>query len=194
MEARTSSAAYASPLGQYEAEQLDKQVQSAAEQVTGSLDVLFALLDKARTGQVHVALGYSGWTAYLADRLKLVSAVLGSDERRTLAAELFQAGMSVRAIAEAIGTSKSTVSRQLSQTGTGKFGDKVISLNGKMQKRRNHGGGHRGPLDAAMKLRRVGSTIAKISGLEGADAEKQREICNLIEELLASIQPMPEPD
>lgn len=74
------------------------------------------------------------------------------------------------------------------RNGTGEFGGIVIGLDGKPYRRRDGGGGHRGPLDTAMKLRRVGSTIAKITGLEPDAAEKQTEIRRLIDELLASIQ------
>ena len=63
---------------------------------------------------------------------------------------------------------------------------------GERVQRRNGGGGHRGKLPSWMALLRVRSAIANISDLEGDDADKQTEICRLIDEVLASIQPAPE--
>ncbi|GFG95316.1 hypothetical protein [Mycobacterium timonense] len=52
-------------------------------------------------------------------------------------------------------------------------------------------GGSRGikPYD---RLIRAKSAIQKITGLEPDETEKQSQICRLIDELLASIQPAPE--
>lgn len=175
------------PLDQAEAVRLDEQIQAMADEAGEHLDHLAQLLAEAKAGQIHQALKFESWTAYLVDRLKPITKALDAYDRRALIGDLYEAGMSVRAIAEAVGTSKSTVARQVSQSGTGE--GETTGLDGNTYKRRHGGGGHRGPMDAVMKLKRVGSMVANITGLEPDDAEKQSEICRLIDQLLASIQP-----
>ncbi|OCB25679.1 hypothetical protein A5674_20730 [Mycobacterium malmoense] len=53
-------------------------------------------------------------------------------------------------------------------------------------------GGARGPQDAADKLVRAKTAIGNITGLDPDASEKKSEICRLIDELLASIQPAAE--
>lgn len=183
------------PLDLDAAEKLDRRIQRMADTAVRNLAAFADVLAEAKTGQIHAALGYDSWTAYLAERLKPITRALDTDDRRVLVAELYEAGMSLRAIAEAVGTSKSTVARQVSQSGTGDLGGEAVKTtgtDGKAYSRRNGGGGHRGPLDAVMKLRRAGSAIANITGLEPDDAARQAAICELIGELLASIQPVTE--
>lgn len=57
---------------------------------------------------------------------------------------------------------------------------------------RNHGGGYRGQMTPDMTLSRAKTAIGNINGLTPDAAEKQSEICRLIDELLASIQPATE--
>ena len=85
-------------------------------------------------------LGFDTWTAYLADRLKPITKTLSADDRRQLIAMLHEAGMSVRDIAVTADMSKSTVQRQVSQSGTDD--DETIGLDDKTYQRRN--GGYRG--------------------------------------------------
>lgn len=59
---------------------------------------------------------------------------------------------------------------------------------GERRQRRNGGGGHRGKLPRSLALRRAGSLIANIEGLNGEDAQKQTAICDLIADLMASIE------
>jgi hypothetical protein len=166
--------------------QLDEQICVVAEGAGQCLDNLANMLATAEAGQIHQALGFDSWLEYVADRLKPIIKSLSRGELSTLSAGLHEAGMSVRAIAEATGQSKSTVGRQVSQSGTD---GNVIGLDAKRYPRRNGGGGHRGPLDTVMKLNRAKTAFGNINDLEPDAAEKQWKICRLIDELLASIQP-----
>jgi hypothetical protein len=58
--------------------------------------------------------------------------------------------------------------------------------------RPNHGGGARGPQAAHDRLTRVKTAINNITGLDGEADEIKTEICRLIDDLLASIQPATE--
>lgn len=72
------------------------------------------LIREAQEGRAHEALGFPSWTAY-------VSAVcsdtplmrLSRDERRVIVADLAEQGMSTRAIAPVVGTTKDSVHRDL---------------------------------------------------------------------------------
>jgi hypothetical protein len=185
----TITAINTAALGRDAAVELDEQIRVVADGAGLCLDNLANMLTTAEAGQIHQELGFGSWPEYVADRLKPITKSLSRAELSTLALELHQAGMSVRAIAEATGLSKSTVGRQVSQSGTD---GNVIGRDTKRYPRRNGGGGHRGPLDTAMKLRRVGTAVGNITGLEPEDAEKLSEICKLIDEVLASIQPATE--
>lgn len=100
--------------------------------------------------------------------------------------------MSVRAIAEAVGTSKSTVSRQVSQSGTGE----TTGLDNKTYPRRNSGGGYRGHLAPHMRLNRAVKAIAGINVASAKDQaalrqqlqDTRRRVCELIDELIVSIK------
>ncbi|MFB1298797.1 hypothetical protein ACAG24_025165 [Mycobacterium sp. pW049] len=59
------------------------------------------------------------------------------------------------------------------------------------QSKRSNGGA-RGSRNAADTLTRAKTAIHNINGLDGVGVEKQSEICRLIDELLASIQPATE--
>lgn len=184
---------------------LDGQIQQLAGQAAEHLDYLADLLVEAQAGEIHLALGFPSWTAYLADRLKPIIKALDSDDRRALVMQLYESGMSVRAVAETVGTSKSAVARQVSQAGTGDHSatrttgrdgktytrtvaGKEEAVGGQQNPPRRGGGGHRGPLTADMKLKRVKASVGNIV-LEGHAAELQTEICRLIDELLSTLQP-----
>lgn|SRR5271166_794298 len=125
---------------------LDERIQRLAEAAGGHLDKLADLLAEAQGGQIHTTLGFPSWPAYLADRLKPITKTLDRDELCALVVQLYDAGMSVRAIAEAVDTSKSTVQRQVSeahpqtdsqvsQSGTGDEAVETTGLDGKLYPR-----------------------------------------------------------
>jgi transposase len=81
-----------------------------------------------------------------------------------LAVELYEHGMSLRAIAQPTGQSKSTVGRQVSQIGTAH--DKT----GLDSKTYRHNGGRRGPLTAKDRLSRAEKLI-RGANFAGIDAD-----------------------
>ncbi|MCX2934040.1 helix-turn-helix domain containing protein [Mycobacterium sp. CVI_P3] len=78
---------------------------------------LYDLVEQAKAGQIHLALGYASWTAYVADACK-IEIKIDRDKRRELVGWLSDEGMSQRAIAATLGVSKNTVTTDLSQIGT----------------------------------------------------------------------------
>lgn len=103
------------PLDKTKAEALDKKVIVATERVNTAADnfedrmlALSELVNQARTGQIHVALGFASWTAYFTARVEVP--VLGNlTERKPVIALLHDAGLSQRDIAKQIGVSAATV-------------------------------------------------------------------------------------
>lgn len=134
------------PLGRDAAVKLDGRIRRLAKQAGDQLVQVGRLLDEARSGRVHEALGHASWTAYVADALG-GSLQLSGEARLAMVSMMAGEGMSVRAIAAATGVGKSTVDRdlaQVSQRGTvdgdesaeptvpqRDSSDSVIGLNGK---------------------------------------------------------------
>ncbi|MBS9532078.1 hypothetical protein KIH27_00585 [Mycobacterium sp. M1] len=114
------------PMAEADARKLDMRIRNLATQVGGQLVTIGRLLDEARAGQIHRTLGYPSWPAYVADALG-GHLELSSDARLDVVELMAGAGMSVRAIAEATGASKSTVQRdmQVSRNGTPATADVV---------------------------------------------------------------------
>lgn len=174
------------------AQVLDGQIQTIAGNAAEHLDYLADLLVEAKAGGIHRHLGFSSWTAYLADRLLPITRALDTDDRRALIHELHQTGMSLRAVAEAVGISKSSVARQLSQSGTGAAVSdserQTTGLQGKGYARRHGGGGgHRGPLTPVMALKRLRSSTHNLAGLPEDAATLRDRICELMDQLIASL-------
>lgn len=167
--------------------ELDEQIQDMADKAAQHLDYLADLLVEAKTKSIYESLGFSSWTAYLAVRLKPITAALDADDRRALVVELYGAGMSMRAIAEAVDMSKSTVARQVSQGGTGEHGGETTGVDGNTYPRRNGGGGHRGPLTLEMRLCRLKTGVRNLTGLSEGGVAIQDQICELIDQLPAYV-------
>lgn len=99
------------PLSENKAKALDKRIRAAGEKVTANIEALWDLLEQAANGQIHVALGFPSWTAYVKDAVQIAT----SDrvERKELAKMMAGKGMSQRAIAGALGVSQKTIDRDL---------------------------------------------------------------------------------
>jgi len=119
------------PFSEEKAKELDAQIRKASEQVVNSFDHLIDLLEQAALGQIHVALGYKSWTAYVKDAVKI--APVDRDERKALAELMSGKGMSNRTIAAITGVSEGTVRNDLADADTP---EEVTGLDGKTYKKR----------------------------------------------------------
>ena len=106
------------PADQGTARRLDSRIRLMAGAVRDGLEKIAALIEQAKTGQIHLTLGFPSWTAYLADALGGNLAVDASI-RQELVCYLSGEGMSQRAIVAATGASKGTVSRNLAGAPSG---------------------------------------------------------------------------
>ena len=99
-----------------DARRLTERIRLMAMTVGDNIDKLKGLVSEARESEVHVALGYASWTAYLADVLGETPMRLERDVRQELVAELSAQGMSTRAIAPIVGVSQKTVDRDVRES------------------------------------------------------------------------------
>jgi transposase-like protein len=102
------------PLTRDAAEKLDGRIRRLAKQAGDQLVQVGRLLDEAKAGRIHEALGHPSWTAYIADALG-GQLQLSGEARQAMVQLMASEGMSVRAISAATGVSKSTVDRDISQ-------------------------------------------------------------------------------
>ena len=114
------------PLSEGKAKQLDKRIRAASTRFANEGDKLLDLLEEAATGQIHVALGFTSWTAYVKEACDFK--VSDREERKALVSIMSGKGMSQRAIAGTLGVSQKTVDRDLD--GESFDSDKVTSLTG----------------------------------------------------------------
>jgi len=80
-----------------------------------------------------VTLGYADWDALCAEEFGGARIALPADDRRAVVADLRGAGMSTRAIASAVGVSKSTVAEDVRLSDSGQSPDTVTSLDGRQR-------------------------------------------------------------
>ena len=106
---------FGQPLDLDAAEKLDQRIQRMADTAARNLDTLADRLAEAKAGQIHTALGFDSWTAYVADRFKPITKALDREELRALVVQLYEAGMSVRDISATTGVPRSTVGDQVSR-------------------------------------------------------------------------------
>jgi hypothetical protein len=99
------------PLSETDAKNLNANIRVACERFTTSREKLQDLLKEAHTGNIHVALGYSSWTAWFAENVSITPA--DKADRQAWAAVMSGRGMSQRAIAGVLGVSDSTVKRDV---------------------------------------------------------------------------------
>lgn len=101
------------PLSEGRAKVLDKRIRQASSRVADNTAALLALLDEAAAGQIHVALGFPSWTAWVKDAVQVSPA--NEVERKSLVSLMSGKGMSQRAIASVVGANQATVSRDLAE-------------------------------------------------------------------------------
>ena len=95
------------------AERLDKRIRLLVGTIHDQIDKLYELVAEAKQGDVHAALGFPSWTAYLADVFTF-DIRLEREQRRELVGYLAGEGMSQRVIADVVGVSVGTVNADLS--------------------------------------------------------------------------------
>ena len=91
------------------AERLTNRITLMAGTIREGVEKLATLVQQAKNGNAHVALGYASWTAYLSDVLGREPIRLDAPQRRELVSYLSGEGMSTRAIAPIVGVSHETV-------------------------------------------------------------------------------------
>ena len=97
-----------------EARRLTERIRLTAHTFAESRTKLIELVEEAKAGNAHAALGYASWTAYLSDVLGDEPLRLARDDRKELVGILAAEGMSTRAIAPIVGATHMTVQRDLS--------------------------------------------------------------------------------
>jgi hypothetical protein len=110
------------PLTKKAAEALDKKIRAASDRFVTHREKLIELLDEAARGEIHEALGYSSWTAWVKDAVQIQ--VVDAEERKALVALMSGKGMSQRVIAGTLNVSKKTVQNDQQHL------DKSIQVNG----------------------------------------------------------------
>lgn len=102
-----------------EARRLTERIRLTAHSARESIEKLHALVDEAKAGNAHLALGYASWTAYLSEVMGEEPLRLARDQRQELVGFLAGEGMSTRAIAPIVGVSNKTVHQDLAGVTSG---------------------------------------------------------------------------
>lgn len=105
------------PMDADAARRLTERIRIAAANYTDAKAKVLQLVDEAKAGGAHIALGYKSWTAYLSDVLSDEPLRLAREDRRELVTHLADQGMSTRAIAPIVGAHHTTVAADLSTVG-----------------------------------------------------------------------------
>jgi hypothetical protein len=161
------------PLDRESAERLDRRIRLLVGTIHDQMAKLDELVAKAKRGNVHAALGFPSWTAYLTD-VFTVDVRLERQQRRELVAYLSGEGMSQRAIADVVGASKGTVYDDLKAGAQnrapepGPEASTVTGLDGKKYKRKPVDDDV-APVDAGP--RRHGNSTVQIRALKNVPRE-----------------------
>lgn len=98
-------------MSEHDARKITERIRIVAHNYTEAKAKLIELVQQAKDGNAHEALGYPSWTAYLAETLGDEPMRLARDERQEMVKVLSAEGMSTRAIAPIVGVSNKTVSQ-----------------------------------------------------------------------------------
>lgn len=124
-----------------EAERLTERLRIAVVNYADARQKVQALIERAQAGRAWEVLGFQSWTAYVSEVLGEQPMRLPREERREMIAMLSSTGMSTRAIAPVVGTTRETVRRDIAAaTDTNVSVDEVpaetvTGLNGKTYQR-----------------------------------------------------------
>lgn len=100
-------------LTQNDAARLTTKIQLRLDTIADNVEAVLPLIEQARSGNAHAALGYRSWTEFVTEKFGGALSRLGKVERLPLVELLADQGMSTRAIASVVGVSNATVSRDL---------------------------------------------------------------------------------
>jgi hypothetical protein len=98
-----------------DARRLTERIRLTAHSARESIEKLHVLVDQAKAGNAHLALGYQSWTAYLSEVLGEEPLRLARDQRQELVGYLAGEGMSTRAIAPIVGVKQPQVVKDLAE-------------------------------------------------------------------------------
>jgi hypothetical protein len=95
------------------AQGIDKLLRQQARELDKSWWALESIIAEAKTRGIHKHLGFKSWPDYIADvaRREMPNVARSVEQRRQVVALLAGEGMSQRAIADAVGVSNATISR-----------------------------------------------------------------------------------
>lgn len=94
------------------------EARELTDKIRRTLEFTWDMVASAYKGQAWAALGYSSWDEYCTREFGSQHISIPREERQEIVGSLREAGMSIRAIAVATGTSKDTVARSLSSIPT----------------------------------------------------------------------------
>ena len=181
------------PLDKAKAEALDKKITTAI----GSIDTAFETVEKcferltdlvneAKAGQIHVALGFASWTAYFTERVQ--TPVIGLSDRKPVIALLHDAGMSQRDIAKQVQVSVGTVNATVQELNASRPADaekpatKTVDKRGAVRDRAK--AGQAGKKAAAQKK---SDTKGRVTGKPPSERTiRLGEMANMLEKTNAS--------
>lgn len=92
-------------MSEHDARRLTERLRIAAVNYSEAKEKLMSLVQQAKDGAAHQALGYASWTSYLAEVLGDEPLRLARGERQEVVQMLSAEGMSTRAIAPIVGAS-----------------------------------------------------------------------------------------
>lgn len=95
------------------AARLDERIRACMSLVENNLATFYALLNEAKTHEIHKVLGFPSWTAYTASVFTFKDTRLTREQRREIVGYLSREGMPQRAIADIVGSSVGTVNNDL---------------------------------------------------------------------------------
>jgi Trp operon repressor len=92
---------------------MDDEIRTIVATIRNDWEALVELLERAAASELHTALGFSSWTAYVADVFDDNPLVLDRGDRRAAVKHMAEQGMSTRAIGAVLGVANTTVGRDL---------------------------------------------------------------------------------
>jgi transposase len=120
------------------AQRRDKRIRLTVGTIADNMEKLYTLVEEAKADPIHAAaLGFTSWTAYVADVCSAMTVRLGAAQRRELVSYLSGAGLSQRAIADATGVGVGTVNRDLAAAPVPNGTPDVTGKDGKTYKRKS---------------------------------------------------------